>query len=95
MLRVYAAPAALQLSSSKRGWPPLPQGATPAYHVVGNHCLSVPRAALLSRLRLPASYYAAPLAPGWRLIVLDTTEMSGHSGYPPDSEQASAARMPQ
>lgn len=75
--------------------PPLPQnthkGNLPAYHVVGNHCLSVPRASLLARLRIPASYYSALLAPGWRLMVLDTTEMSGHSGYPPESEQVREA----
>eukprot|EP00887_Chlorella_sp_A99_P005563 scaffold1.g5563.t1 len=60
----------------------------PAYHVLGNHCLSVPRAAALERLGYPggASYYSALLAPGWRLLALDTTEMSGHSGLPPGSE---------
>lgn len=33
------------------------------------------------------------LAPGWRLVVLDTTEMSGHSDYTPDSEQYQEAQV--
>ncbi len=43
------------------------------HHVVGNHCLSVERAALLQRLGICASYRKLPIAPGWRLIILDTT----------------------
>ena len=54
----------------------------PIHHTFGNHCLSLPRAMMLRRLGMPASFYAADLAPGWRLLVLDTTEMSGHSGWP-------------
>mmetsp|Transcript_14247 Transcript_14247/g.43033 ORF Transcript_14247/g.43033 Transcript_14247/m.43033 type:complete len:217 (-) Transcript_14247:394-1044(-) len=57
----------------------------PLHHVIGNHCLSVDRATFLTRLRQPASYHRIQVAPGWRLLLLDTTEMSGHSGYPPDS----------
>lgn len=34
------------------------------------------------------SYYAQPLSPNWKLIVLDTTELSGHNGYAPDSQPA-------
>jgi hypothetical protein len=34
------------------------------------------------------------LGPGWRLVVLDTTEMSGHSDYPPDSRQFREAQVP-
>jgi hypothetical protein len=30
----------------------------PALHVIGNHCLSVPRATLLERLRIPSCYYS-------------------------------------
>lgn len=68
-------------------------GHLPAVHVVGNHCLSVERSALLQRLRIPPScYFSRSLGSGWRLIVLDTTEMSGHSGYPPDSEQCREAQ---
>jgi hypothetical protein len=33
-------------------------------------------------LRMPGSYYSVDLSSSWRLIVLDTTEMSLHSGYP-------------
>jgi manganese-dependent ADP-ribose/CDP-alcohol diphosphatase len=64
----------------------------PAVHVIGNHCLSVPRTTLVERLRLPGSYYVRPLPHGWRLVVLDTTEMSGHSGYPDDSKEEREAR---
>ena len=59
----------------------------PAYHVLGNHCLSVPRQVVLRRLGIPQScYYSVPLPHSWRLVVLDTTEMSGHSGYPEVSQ---------
>ena len=51
------------------------------HHTLGNHCLALPRKQLLGALQMPASYYAAPLAPGWRLLVLDTTDMSPYSGY--------------
>jgi hypothetical protein len=55
----------------------------PLRHVFGNHCFALPRAALLARLGFPAGsegWYAAPLGPGWRLVVLDTTDVSlfGH-----------------
>ena len=53
-----------------------------AKHVIGNHCLSVPRELLLKRLGIASTgYYRSDVAPGWRLIVLDTSEMSPHSGY--------------
>ena len=52
----------------------------PVHNTFGNHCLSLPREYMLKRLGMPASFYAVDLAPGWRLLVLDTTEMSGHSG---------------
>jgi len=60
----------------------------PVHHILGNHCLELPRADVLGRLRFPeggggngarSSYYSAILAPGWRLIALDTTDMSGHT----------------
>jgi hypothetical protein len=41
------------------------------------------RQALLKRLRIPSSYYTTILTPGVRLIALDTTEMSMHSGFSP------------
>jgi manganese-dependent ADP-ribose/CDP-alcohol diphosphatase len=64
----------------------------PAIHVVGNHCLSAGRAKLLQTLEVPSpGYYAVPLPSGWRLLVLDTTEMSGHSGYSVDSWQQQEA----
>lgn len=66
----------------------------PVHHVVGNHCLAVPREALLARLGIPApGYYTVPLPHAWRLVVLDTTELSAHSGHPagsPEAEEAAA-----
>ena len=52
------------------------------YHVIGNHCLRIPRDRLIYEMRMPGSYYSKQLPHQWRLIVLDTTEMSGHSGFP-------------
>jgi 3',5'-cyclic AMP phosphodiesterase CpdA len=45
----------------------------PLYHVVGNHCLTLGREALLRRLGLTRAYYdfTRPGAPGWRFVVLD------------------------
>jgi hypothetical protein len=36
----------------------------------------------LQDLGMPGSYYSVLLPAKWKLIVLDTTEMSLHSGYP-------------
>jgi len=47
----------------------------PLLHVLGNHCLAVPRRQLLSRLRLEEAYYSVSLN-GWRLVVLDTQAIS-------------------
>ena len=52
------------------------------YHVLGNHCLTVPRQKMLHDLHMPHSYYSRQLPCQWRLIALDTTELSGHSGFP-------------
>ncbi len=35
----------------------------------------------------PSGYYSRPLAPGWRIIVLDTTDLSLHAGHAPDSPE--------
>lgn len=64
--------------------------------MLGNHCLDLPKADVMARLRVPSppptAHYSAPLAPGWRLLVLDTTEMSGHAqddaGTPAATEAA-------
>ena len=62
-------------------------------HVIGNHCLSVDRAVLMQRLRVPEpGYYSIPLPARWRLLVLDTTELGGDCGYPPSSWQYKEAR---
>lgn len=33
-------------------------------------------------MKLPSSYYSRPLAPEWRLVVLDTTDLCTGSGWP-------------
>ena len=50
-------------------------GSLAVHHVVGNHCLAVGRLALLRRLAIEGdvAYRAVEIAPGWRLIILDTT----------------------
>jgi hypothetical protein len=55
----------------------------PLRHVFGNHCFAVPRSSLLRTMGFPRGsrgWYAAELAPGWRLLVVDTTDVSlfGH-----------------
>lgn len=46
------------------------------HHTVGNHCLSVPRSVLMERLKMKGpSYRIINLTHGWRLIILDTTEV--------------------
>ena len=44
---------------------------------------------MLHDLHMPYSYYSKQLPCQWRLIALDTTELSGHSGYPVVSNMAS------
>lgn len=65
----------------------------PKIHVLGNHCIStLPKAAVLDALQIPSpGYYAVNLSPYWRCIVLDSTEMSGHSGYSQGSYQTQEA----
>ena len=48
----------------------------PAFHVVGNHCISAGKEELKERLNLPRFYYdfQTPEAPGWRFIVLDSND---------------------
>ncbi|KIZ05411.1 hypothetical protein MNEG_2546 [Monoraphidium neglectum] len=73
----------------------LPAAGVPLRHVLGNHCFAVPRAELLGRLGFPqgsSGYYSARLAPGWRLLVLDTTDISlfGHEEGSPEAAEAAA-----
>ncbi len=52
-------------------------GVMPVHHTLGNHCLSVPRADLKARLHMSeGDYRAVNIAPGWLLIVLDTTDVT-------------------
>ncbi|KAK9848481.1 hypothetical protein WJX84_012363 [Apatococcus fuscideae] len=71
---------------------PLAARQLPVHNTFGNHCLSLPREYMLKRLGMPASFYAVDLAPGWRLLVLDTTEMSGHSGKSKDAHESKEAQ---
>jgi len=52
------------------------------FHVVGNHCLRIPRDRLLDELELASSYYDFVVR-NFRFIVLDTTDFS--LGHPPES----------
>jgi len=53
------------------------------YHVLGNHCLTLPRAFVADALGLKRAYYDFERG-GWRFIVLDGMDV-GVMGWPPDS----------
>jgi hypothetical protein len=61
----------------------------PVRHVLGNHCLSVPRPTLLKELGLKSSYYEFARE-GWRFLVLDGMDVSYKS--PAGSKQAKEAK---
>ena len=69
------------------------KGPNPIF-VIGNHCLEAGRSFLMQKLGFSSesAYYSIALPHRWKLIVLDTTEMSGHSGLPEDSWQCQEAR---
>lgn len=48
----------------------------PLFHVIGNHCLAAGRAHLLSALQLDSAFYIHDVSPRWRLVVLDTVDVS-------------------
>ena len=54
------------------------------HHVIGNHCLAMPRKKLLNALGLPAPYYAFTVK-GFRFIVLDGMDVSIHNE--PETEE--------
>lgn len=58
----------------------------PLVHVVGNHCLAVPRTELLPRLGLESGRQSFA-RDGWRFLVLDTLELSV-CGVPADDPLA-------
>jgi manganese-dependent ADP-ribose/CDP-alcohol diphosphatase len=63
------------------------------HHVIGNHCLDAGRSTLMHRLEIPEpGYFTRKLPHNWRLVVLDTTEISGKSDYSIDSWQYKEAR---
>lgn len=65
------------------------QNEIPVIHVLGNHCIAtLGRECIMKRLRIPEpGYYCYDVSDKWRLVVLDTTELSGHSMFPQDSWQ--------
>lgn len=62
----------------------------PVHHVLGNHCLALPRSTLIERLKMPARYYTVLMHPGWRLIILDSMDLSVR--WPEGSEELKEAR---
>jgi len=57
----------------------------PLLHVVGNHCLALPRERLLARLGLATAWYERAWLP-WRLLVLDAQDLSV-CGWPAGSPE--------
>ncbi|KAL2650475.1 hypothetical protein R1flu_018603 [Riccia fluitans] len=47
-----------------------------AYHLLGNHCLSLPREKLMQKLNMSALYYQQEINPKWSLVVLDSMDLS-------------------
>ncbi|MBM3891842.1 MAG: hypothetical protein FJ388_22230 [Verrucomicrobia bacterium] len=62
---------------------------SPVRHVIGNHCLTVPRPALLKELGLKSPYYEFTHK-DWRFLVLDGMDVSLKSPY--GSKEAKQAR---
>ncbi|MBI5683916.1 MAG: metallophosphoesterase [Verrucomicrobia bacterium] len=62
----------------------------PVRHVIGNHCLNVPRPALLKELGLKSPYYEFDRG-RWRFLVLDGMDVSYSS--PEGSKQAKEAKI--
>lgn len=48
----------------------------PIFHVLGNHCMAAGRAYVIEKLGLSPSYYTLDLSDKWRLIGLDTVDLS-------------------
>ena len=40
----------------------------PVYHLLGNHCLALPRTTLVNELGMPFRYYCAPICLHWKLV---------------------------
>ncbi|KAL2650474.1 hypothetical protein R1flu_018602 [Riccia fluitans] len=47
-----------------------------AYHLLGNHCVKLPREFLMEKLNMPALYYQHEISPKWSLVVLDSMDLS-------------------
>lgn len=66
--------------------------AMPCFHVIGNHCRSVPQKILLPTLQLAAfenGFYSYEPYPGWKLIFLNSAQVCGTAvdATPKDIEQ--------
>ncbi|GAQ84663.1 manganese-dependent ADP-ribose/CDP-alcohol diphosphatase [Klebsormidium nitens] len=65
----------------------------PAHHLLGNHCLSLPRERLLKDLKMPARYSQHKLPHKWRLVILDTMDVSVRWPEGSPNRQAAAEFM--
>jgi 3',5'-cyclic AMP phosphodiesterase CpdA len=63
----------------------------PAYHVLGNHDLTVGRDRALCKLGMAQAYYSFTRGT-WRFVVLDCEDVSMDGGWPEDSERYQQAR---
>lgn len=73
-------------SDLERVLAPLEGLGVPLVHVVGNHCLALPRAELEARLGLERGWQSFA-RDGWRFVVIDSMELSLR-GVPPDHPRA-------
>ena len=67
----------------------------PTHHVLGNHCMKrIPRQRCLAMLGHSGllGYRTVELSEGWRLLLLDTTDLSLHGGWAAGSPQDVEAR---
>lgn len=62
------------------------------YHVVGNHCLRVPRDYLMRELKMQETYYDFVIKDKWRFIVLDGTDISTF-GWDSETENFKEAKV--
>ena len=68
-------------------------GATQVYHCIGNHDCNLPREEVCQTLGNPknAAYFSVKLPRGWRLLVLDTTEVNPRYETPGSDAQVAGA----
>ncbi|PRP85016.1 hypothetical protein PROFUN_07304 [Planoprotostelium fungivorum] len=61
------------------------------HHVIGNHCLQLPRDYLLSRLKIEKPYHSFLMQEGWRGVILDGSDISLY-GWKQDEENYRQAK---